>query len=232
MARSPQKTTGQGEWDTTQLLDVVHHPREPERTLDVLTSFISNKNYVNIARGLKKEDKAKLVDVIDQVSHVGLRGHPLDNDLNDQAIGPTDSKKPQNLALLGALGSICSTTALLPHTAVLSNGLEKCGDIAVASGGFTDTWRGRYKKESVALKAFRTYPSQDLKDAKKVFCPSSEALLSLPHEFGRSYGRRSSFGNGCLTNMFYGSTVSTGGISSLPSSMIGRSLATLFSTWT
>ena len=50
---------------------------------------------------------------------------------------------------------------------ILPNGLDRCGDIAVASGGFTDTWRGRYKTTTVALKAFRTYPSQDLKEVKK-----------------------------------------------------------------
>jgi len=51
---------------------------------------------------------------------------------------------------------------------ILSDGLKKCGDIAVASGGFTDTWRGLYGTKIVALKVFRTYPVQDLKEAEKV----------------------------------------------------------------
>jgi hypothetical protein len=51
---------------------------------------------------------------------------------------------------------------------ILSDGLKKCGDIAVASGGFTDTWRGLYQAKNVALKAFRTYPIQDLQEAEKV----------------------------------------------------------------
>jgi hypothetical protein len=63
---------------------------------------------------------------------------------------------------------ICSVAAQLPHTTILSDGLKKCGDIAVASGGFTDTWRGSYRKENVAIKVFRIYPIQDLKEAKKV----------------------------------------------------------------
>ena len=49
--------------------------------------------------------------------------------------------------------------------------------MAVASGGFTDTWRGRFKTKAVALKAFRTYPSQDLKEAKKVFHSRHSRLL-------------------------------------------------------
>lgn len=232
MAANSKKTTGRGDWDTTQLLDVIHHPRGPERTLAVLMSFISTRNYVEIARRLKKEDVVKLVDAIDQVRCVLLgQGYPLDDDFDDQAIGPTDSRKPQNLALLGALGSICSATARLPHTIILSNGVEKCGDIAAASGGFTDTWRGRYKTKAVALKAFRTYPSQDLKEAKKVCRTNLGDIASLPHEPRRSCGRKSSFGNGCPMNMFCGSTVSTGGISSLPSSMTGRTLAISSSTW-
>ena len=74
----------------------------------------------------------------------------------------------QEVALLRALGSICSATIQLPCTTILSDGLKKCGDIAVASGGFTDTWRGSYRTKTVALKAFRTYPIQDLKEAEKV----------------------------------------------------------------
>lgn len=69
---------------------------------------------------------------------------------------------------LRALGTICSATTQLPHTTILSDELEKCGVIAVASGGFTDTWRGRHRAKNVALKAFRTYPIQDLKEAEKV----------------------------------------------------------------
>lgn len=110
---------------------------------------------------------------------LGLRRPPLDDDLDVKAIGPTDSRTPQNLALLNALGSICSTTAQLPHTAIISDGLEKTGDIAVASGGFTDTWRGRYETKVVALKAFRTYPSQDLKEAKKVSPTNSVNVPSI-----------------------------------------------------
>lgn len=47
----------------------------------------------------------------------------------------------------------------------------------MASGGFTDTWRGRYKNEPVALKAFRTYPSRDLKEAKKVLRMNSLGVV-------------------------------------------------------
>jgi len=91
---------------------------------------------------------------------------------------------------LRALGSICSVTTQLPNTTILSDGLERCGDIAVASGGFTDTWRGRHRMNNVALKAFRTYPVQDLMEAEKV----RRAILVNPALISddprRYYGRR------------------------------------------
>ena len=93
---------------------------------------------------------------------------PLDNNRDDQAIASIDWRNTQNTTLLRALGSICSATIQLPHATILSDGLKICGDIAVASGGFTDTWRGSYRGKTVALKAFRTFPLQDLREAEKV----------------------------------------------------------------
>ena len=59
-------------------------------------------------------------------------------------------------------------TERLPTPAVLSAGLEKRGNIAVASGGLTDVWRGQFNGIQVAIKAFRIYPAQNLKEAKEV----------------------------------------------------------------
>lgn len=73
MGGNSRKTTGRVDWDTTQLLDVVHYPRGSERTLAVLSSFIANKDYLKIVRGLKKEDVVKLLDVIDQVCRLFFR---------------------------------------------------------------------------------------------------------------------------------------------------------------
>ena len=47
-------------------------------------------------------------------------------------------------------------------------GLEKRGTMAVASGGLTDIWRGQLNDARVAIKAFRIYPAQNLKEAKEV----------------------------------------------------------------
>ena len=63
---------------------------------------------------------------------------------------------------------MCSAIKRLPTSAVLSDGLNKQGDIAVASGGSTDIWRGDHHGEQVAIKAFRIHPAQKLREAKEV----------------------------------------------------------------
>ena len=79
---------------------------------------------------------------------------------------PTVDSRNARFAI--ALGNACSATERLPTSAMLSTGLEKRGYIAVASGGFTDIWRGEYYAAQVAIKAFRIYPTQNLKEAKEV----------------------------------------------------------------
>ena len=74
MVSTSQKSA---DWDIAQLLDVVHYPGVPERTLGALTTFISKKNYVGIARRLEEGDVVKLIDVIDQVRRLRFQGIPL-----------------------------------------------------------------------------------------------------------------------------------------------------------
>lgn len=74
----------------------------------------------------------------------------------------------QSAKHITALGNLCGAIQRLPTSAQLSVGLEKRGYIAVASGGFTDIWRGSLSGVQVAIKAFRIYPAQNLKEAKEV----------------------------------------------------------------
>jgi len=71
---------------------------------------------------------------------------------------------------------------MLPDSVGSLQGVTKCGDIAVASGGFTDTWRGWYAGRNVALKAFRTYPIQDLREARKILWKEVVLWKRLAHE--------------------------------------------------
>ena len=49
---------------------------------------------------------------------------------------------------------------------MLSTGLTRRGDVAVASGGPADLWRGEFQGAEVAIKAFRIY--SHLETAKEV----------------------------------------------------------------
>lgn len=51
---------------------------------------------------------------------------------------------------------------------MLSDGLEKSGDIAVQSGTFADIWQGFYGDVPVAIKSLRVYNSNDLQVVLKV----------------------------------------------------------------
>ena len=78
-----------------------------------------------------------------------------------------------------ALGNVCSAIERLPTSAVLSDGLNRQGDIAVASGGSTDIWQGDHRGEQVAIKAFRIHPAQKLREAKEVRIQSVWEVCSL-----------------------------------------------------
>ena len=67
-----------------------------------------------------------------------------------------------------APGNVSNVIERPPTSAVLTTGLQKRGDVAVASGGMGDIWRGEYRGKQVAIKAFRIYPTQNSEEAKKV----------------------------------------------------------------
>jgi len=54
------------DWNT-QLSDIMSHPPGLEQTLAILKAFISSRDLMEVVRGLKEEDGARLVDVLDQV---------------------------------------------------------------------------------------------------------------------------------------------------------------------
>ena len=77
--------------------------------------------------------------------------------------------RPTAIAVLECLERVSLVTAVDPPALdALCAGLKKRGNIAVATGGFTDMWRGGLDGRRVAIKAFREYPAQNLREAKKV----------------------------------------------------------------
>ena len=80
------------------------------------------------------------------------------------------------------LGRACSDIVQLPASVVISGKLDINGDIAVASGGLTDFWRGKLSDSTdgslVAIKAFRTYPPTELNKVKRVSKKSTNEVHS------------------------------------------------------
>jgi len=62
------------------------------------------------------------------------------------------------------IGEVCSSIDRPPASAEISARLEKLE----TSGGLTDIWLGEHDGEGVAIKAFRTYPDESMREAKKV----------------------------------------------------------------
>ena len=127
--------------------------------------LLSSKELLRNVQGLSQAVQTKFVDKVDKVRQNGPFFPPNVSLISAKAY-PTINL--QNAKFVISLGNVCSATARLPTSAVLSAGLEKRGAIAVASGGLTDVWRGEYNGEQVAIKAFRIYPAQNLKEAKEV----------------------------------------------------------------
>ena len=83
-----------------------------------------------------------------------------------------DVLDPQVVKYIEGLGDVCSRLGLLPTSTELTEGFEKEGTMAMASGGRTDIWRGKLNGAQVAIKALRVSPNfcptEGSKEAKKV----------------------------------------------------------------
>jgi len=66
------------------------------------------------------------------------------------------------------LRRVCGSQTILPRSCILSDGISKEGDIAFASGGFADVWKGRRNGDRVCIKAFRAYTAENLSKIKQV----------------------------------------------------------------
>lgn len=149
----------------------------PEQSRQRAVHLLNSKDLLRIVRALAPEDQTKFIDKVDQVRRrwLVLLSQYLPSVISAKAYTTID---PPDAKFVIALGDVCSATERLPTSALLSAGLEKRGNIAVASGGFTDVWRGEHYATQVAIKAFRIYPAQNLKEAKEVSIrPVSEVCI-------------------------------------------------------
>ena len=143
-----------------------------------LLKMSKRKELLRNIQGLGPEDQRKFVDKVDRVRRDCLLFRDIFSIVSAKAY-PTAN--PQDAKFISALGNVCSAIGRLPTSAVLSAGLEKHGDMALASGGLTDVWRGKLWDAEAAIKALRIYPAKDLKEAKEV-----RAIQSAHEVFSRT----------------------------------------------
>jgi len=169
VAASRNSTRGE-----TAIREFANSNLTPEQLKPRAAVLLNNKELLRNVPGLTPEEQTKFLDRVDQVGRSCLPKPQLTTLV--KAYPTIDSF---NIKLVTALGDVCSATGRLPTSAVVSTGLVKRGTIAVASGGFTDVWRGEYNGAQVAIKAFRIYPAQNLKEAKEVSIQSPLKVCSL-----------------------------------------------------
>lgn len=84
-------------------------------------------------------------------------------------------------ASVASFGDLCSSTRLLPRSAMLHAGLEKLGSAPVVSTGWSDEWRGKHGNRPVTIKAIRSHSAQHLYEQKEVLWKRVPALRRLSH---------------------------------------------------
>jgi hypothetical protein len=128
--------------------------------------MLASQEGMNIAMSLQGDDALTLVDVLDQVSRLRI--------IAVLRLTPAQAFEAPNMELdlrrkcVRVLRRVCGTEAILPRSCILSENILKEGDIAFASVGFADIWRGHHNGNRVCIKAFHAYMDENLYRIKQV----------------------------------------------------------------
>ena len=66
------------------------------------------------------------------------------------------------------LRRVCGSQTILPRSCILSENISKEGDIAFASGGFADVWKGLHMGDRVCVRTFRAHTTEKQSKIKQV----------------------------------------------------------------
>ena len=119
-----------------------------------------------MAMSLEGDDALTLVDILDQVSRQIRLGAPHLNSLQD--VEAPDMSLDLRKRSVRILRRVCGLQRILPRSCIISASISKNCDIALASGGFADVWKGRHNGNPVCVKAFRAYTAENLAKIKQV----------------------------------------------------------------
>ncbi|KAF9645422.1 kinase-like protein [Thelephora ganbajun] len=127
-----------------------------------LYNILCGQEYVQCVPNLKDDDLIWLVDYL------------------DKALDRLDLSSPVSRKCQHELRSICSTSATLPTSYMLSTGLLDIDPVPFASGGFGDAYRGTLNGSRVCIKRIRTYHF-DHGRATVAFCREAMIWKCLDH---------------------------------------------------
>ena len=135
---------------------------------NALTKMLASQESVNTALSLQGEDALTLVDILDQVSMLIRVKTPYLIAASAQAFEAPSMSLDLRRRSVRILRGLCGLQIILPRSCILSDNISKEGDIAFASGGFADVWKGRHNGNVVCVKAFRAYTAENLAKIKQV----------------------------------------------------------------
>lgn len=138
-----------------------------EEFANVLAKTLATQEGVKAAMSLQGEEALTLVDILNQVSRQMRIWAPYL--IVPAQVFDTPNMSPElRRKSVRVLRSVCGLQKILPRALTLSVNITKERDIAFASGGFADVWKGRRDGNAVCIKAFRAYTAENLSSIKQV----------------------------------------------------------------
>lgn len=153
------------------LLDRIDLGRDDSRIVRTVSSILKAPDYHQLISSLQGE----------QTQPPPEKATKFVNAL-DKALGYDDGLPETKGKLHRALRKTCGELGILPQSYYLDNAeVKKANDVPFASGGYSDVWRGLYQGESVSIKAFRVYTTDNIKQLTKAWCKEIVVCRNLSH---------------------------------------------------
>ena len=158
------------------LLDSIDLARDDPKIVQTIFSMFETPDYPQLLSRIYDDDSqpppeqaVKFVNALDKacalsppclVFHAQLIVYP-------QALGYDNGVPEAKGRLRRALRKTCAEIGILPESYFLDANQIKFNGLPL-TGGYSDIWRGFYKGEDVAIKAFRVYSTDNIKTLTKV----------------------------------------------------------------
>jgi len=136
---------------------------EADEAIDAIETIFHFEEYACLASGEQLKDSIALLERLDQV-------------LNDlKADSPAWNKG------LDALQNLSAAVGKIPSSVLISEGLERTGNLAKSYGVYADVWGGLYGGARVAIKALRVYDQDEVQTLTKLLCKECVAWKFIKH---------------------------------------------------